>query len=81
MALLRADTGSEIYDIYVSVIRGRHVIPVLLSRATGVETRVTVCSSLVQSLAALMDTDDLLYRANSTLSLVWFTYGNSTWCL
>jgi hypothetical protein len=55
MTLPRAGTGSKIYGSYVSVITGRGVIPVLVSRATGVEMRVTVRSSQVQSAVALKE--------------------------
>ena len=61
MALLPVGTSTKIYDAYVSVIRGS---PVLVSRATGVEIRVTVCSSLVQARVALKEVRNLQCRSN-----------------
>jgi hypothetical protein len=67
MTLLPAGTDSWIYEDYVSVIRGRGVIPVLLSRATGVEIPVTVCSLLAQSHVALKDAERIQCGANLVL--------------
>jgi len=64
MMLPRVGTGSKIYDAYLSAIRGRGVIPVLVSRATGVEILVTVCSSLVQPRVALKEVRNLKGREN-----------------